>query len=80
MAGQVVHFELPFDDAERAKAFYGDVFGWSLADMPGMAYTYAMTAPSDDASRSRSCAASCSAADIMISGSGPEGWRFTRAS
>jgi predicted enzyme related to lactoylglutathione lyase len=49
MAGQVVHFELPFDDVERAKAFYGDVFGWSLVDMAGMAYTIANTTPTDDA-------------------------------
>ena len=25
---KVVHFELPFDDAERANKFYADVFGW----------------------------------------------------
>lgn len=26
----VVHFEIPTDDVERAKAFYGTVFGWQL--------------------------------------------------
>ena len=25
---KVVHFELPFDDADRANKFYADVFGW----------------------------------------------------
>ena len=24
----VVHFEIPVDDLERAKAFYGTVFDW----------------------------------------------------
>ena len=27
---KVVHFEIPADDVERAKAFYGAVFGWEL--------------------------------------------------
>ena len=25
---KIVHFELPFDDAERANRFYAEVFGW----------------------------------------------------
>ena len=25
---KVIHFELPFDDAERANKFYADMFGW----------------------------------------------------
>lgn len=29
----VVHFEVPADDLERAKKFYGDVFGWQLMQM-----------------------------------------------
>jgi|SRR5215211_7579778 uncharacterized protein len=27
---KVVHFEIPADDVERAKNFYGSVFGWEL--------------------------------------------------
>ena len=27
--GKVQHFEIPADDVGRAKAFYGDVFGWT---------------------------------------------------
>jgi hypothetical protein len=27
VAGRVVHFEVPFDDVERATSFYRDVFG-----------------------------------------------------
>lgn len=32
--GKVVHFEIPADDLERAKSFYGSVFGWQLQTMP----------------------------------------------
>lgn len=35
MSGKVVHFEKPFDDGDRARSFYGDVFGWQLMEMPG---------------------------------------------
>ncbi|MCC6620731.1 MAG: VOC family protein [Deltaproteobacteria bacterium] len=39
MAGKVIHFEVPIDDAERARAFYGGVFGWSTQEFaPGMGY------------------------------------------
>jgi hypothetical protein len=27
MTGRVVHFEVPYDDADRARAFYSDLFG-----------------------------------------------------
>ncbi len=27
---KVVHFEIPADDLDRAKDFYGSVFGWRL--------------------------------------------------
>ena len=45
---KVVHFEIPFDDAERAKTFYGEVFGWGLQDMPEMEYIMARTAETDE--------------------------------
>lgn len=32
--GKVVHFEIPADDVERAKKFYGSSFGWELETMP----------------------------------------------
>lgn len=41
----VVHFEIPVDDLERAKAFYGELFGWQVSDVPGMDYTMAVTTP-----------------------------------
>jgi predicted enzyme related to lactoylglutathione lyase len=28
MAGRVVHFEIPFDDRDRARRFYREVFDW----------------------------------------------------
>jgi uncharacterized protein len=48
MSGRVVHFELPVDDQDRAKAFYTGAFGWNLADVPGLSYTLATTTPSAD--------------------------------
>ncbi|GAA1449491.1 hypothetical protein GCM10009641_79800 [Mycobacterium cookii] len=47
MSGKVVHFEIPFDDGDRAKAFYTETFGWQTAVVPGMDYTMVMTGPSD---------------------------------
>ena len=47
MSGKVVHFEVPYDDGDRARAFYGEVFGWQLMPMPEMKYTMVMTGPSD---------------------------------
>jgi len=47
MSDRVVHFEIPFDDAERARTFYRDVFGWQLMQMPDGDYTMAMTGPGE---------------------------------
>ncbi|MEP7736084.1 VOC family protein [Nocardioides sp. 31GB23] len=47
MSGKVMHFEIPFDDGNRASGFYRDVFGWQLVPMPEMDYTMVMTGPSD---------------------------------
>ena len=47
MSGKVVHFEIPFDDGDRARGFYGEVFGWQLMAMPEMGYTIVMTGPTD---------------------------------
>ena len=48
MTGRIVHFEIPFDDGDRARAFYSDVFGWQAQEMPEMEYTMAMTGPVGD--------------------------------
>ena len=48
---KVVHFEITFDDQERAKEFYGSVFDWDLNDNDmgnGVVYTTATTVPIDD--------------------------------
>jgi uncharacterized protein len=44
---KVVHFEIPADDIDRAKDFYGSVFGWQLQtmQMEGGEYTIATTTP-----------------------------------
>lgn len=33
--GQYTHIEIPYDDEERAKAFYAHVFGWQFKAMDG---------------------------------------------
>ena len=48
MSGRVVHFEIPFDDGDRARSFYKEIFGWQLMEMPGMDYTMVMSGPSGD--------------------------------
>jgi predicted enzyme related to lactoylglutathione lyase len=50
---KVVHFEIPADDIDRAKDFYGSVFGWQLQtmQMEGGEYTIAMTTPIDEQSQ-----------------------------
>jgi predicted enzyme related to lactoylglutathione lyase len=45
MSGRVVHFEVPYDDADRARAFYSDVFGWQIQNMPEMDYDIVQTGP-----------------------------------
>jgi len=45
---KVVHFEIPTDDLERAKSFYGSVFDWNLQTLDEMNYTIAMTTPVDE--------------------------------
>jgi len=34
----IVHFEIPADDIQRAKAFYSSLFGWKIEGMHGMDY------------------------------------------
>lgn len=48
MTGRVVHFEVPYDDADRARAFYSDVFGWSIQPMPQFDYNFVQTGPTAD--------------------------------
>jgi hypothetical protein len=48
MSARVVHFEVPFDDAERALSFYHDVFDWQIQSLPEMGYNIVSTGPGDD--------------------------------
>lgn len=46
-----MHFEIPFDDLDRAKKFYSSIFGWELQDYQfaeGMTYTGVRTVPVDE--------------------------------
>jgi predicted enzyme related to lactoylglutathione lyase len=49
MSGRVVHFEIPYDDGDRARSFYAEIFGWQLMTMPEMGgYTLVSSGPSGD--------------------------------
>ena len=44
--GDFTHFEIPADDPDRARSFYGDLFGWSFADpIPGFEGYHLFTTP-----------------------------------
>lgn len=46
---KVVHFHMPADDMDRARKFYGDIFGWKMLDT-GMEneYTLVHTVATDE--------------------------------
>ena len=46
MSGRVVHFEIPYDDGDRARRFYAEAFGWQSQGIPEMGYTLVTTGPS----------------------------------
>jgi uncharacterized protein len=48
MSGRVVHFEIPYDDGDRARGFYKEAFGWQLQEIPGMGYTMVVSGPSGE--------------------------------
>jgi predicted enzyme related to lactoylglutathione lyase len=48
MTGRVVHFEIPFTDGDRARAFYKDAFGWGVQVMPDQSYSLVTTGPSGE--------------------------------
>ena len=33
--GDITHVDIPVSDMERASAFYSDLFGWQIAEVPG---------------------------------------------
>lgn len=48
MPNRVVHFEIPYDNGDRARSFYQRAFGWEMMSPPGMGYTLASTGPNGD--------------------------------
>jgi len=48
MTGRVVHFEIPFEDKERAKRFYGEIFSWTFDEMPELDYVGVSTGPAGE--------------------------------
>jgi hypothetical protein len=48
MSARVVHFEIPFDDADRARGFYREVFDWQIQSMPELDYNMVSTGPLTD--------------------------------
>lgn len=44
---KVVHFEIPYDNKDRASKFYSGIFGWKLIDIPEMEYTLVHAAETD---------------------------------
>ncbi|HSW89643.1 MAG TPA: VOC family protein [Patescibacteria group bacterium] len=59
MSDPVIHFEVPYKDAERVKKFYSEVFGWRMnqmgADMNN--YITAGTTDSDERGQSKTVGA-----------------------
>jgi predicted enzyme related to lactoylglutathione lyase len=45
MSGRVVHFEIPFDDRDRASEFYREAFGWAVMTIPEVGYTLVSSGP-----------------------------------
>ncbi len=45
---KVAHFEIPYDDQQRAQKFYQEVFGWQINKFPDMDYYLVTTTPSDE--------------------------------
>lgn len=48
MAGKVVHFEIPYDDGDRARGFYREAFGWELSTWGEGDYTLVSTGPTGE--------------------------------
>jgi len=53
VASSIVWFEIPADNVERARTFYGKLFGWKIDKFPGPTRTpyWLIDTGSDDASR-----------------------------
>lgn len=49
MGNGVVHFEIPYEDRDRARSFYGEVFGWDMQTWGDGEYTLVSTGPTGEA-------------------------------
>jgi len=47
MMNKVSHFEIPYEDQERAQKFYEEVFGWEITKFSDEGYYLAFTTKSD---------------------------------
>ena len=47
MAGEIVHIEFPSQDADRAAAFWGGLFGWQFGESMSPDFVYRMARTSD---------------------------------
>ena len=47
MMNKVSHFEIPYEDQERAQKFYEEVFGWQITKFSDEGYYLAFTTKSD---------------------------------
>lgn len=45
---EVVHFEIPADNVERARKFYQEIFDWKITPIPQMNYTLLGTVEIDE--------------------------------
>ena len=43
--GDLTHFEIPADDPDRARRFYGGLFPWTFQDVPGFEGYHLFTTP-----------------------------------
>jgi predicted enzyme related to lactoylglutathione lyase len=59
---KVVHFEIPFDNKQRAMKFYADSFGWRLMDMADMNYVMAYSVDVDEQNKRGRSTVGCSRA------------------
>lgn len=44
----VTHFDIPFEDFEKARKFYQEIFGWKIQPMPEMNYNMVYTTEVDE--------------------------------
>ncbi len=45
---KVIHFEIPYDNIDRVKTFYENVFGWKINEIPMMHYHIVTTVQTDE--------------------------------